>query len=225
MCRLSYPGSITFELVIDGDRVANLQSLAALDPALLTQWDATKRTYTGLLSNLQDVRICTWLLFLYALSEDKTARGKPPWLHGHLRFCMALVCDCIELGALAKLEKGAPSAWDARDQLLHLRTASGRKPPMDPVSFAQLKRRQDLVRGSSNTVAQAWCGPGSNIDRLMTHCMNVLYVEGLRQHYGALTKLCLNWDPASYSGFQYNLGLVYSHQTDVLSIMPPKVAP
>ena len=38
-----------------------------------------------------------------------------------------------------------------------------------------------------------------------------------------LASFCINWDPGSYSGLSWSVGLIYSHESKVASILPPKV--
>lgn len=218
-------GGVEFDLVVGADAsLQNLDELCQLEDVLPQAWSSLCSKFSAVLPGQPSPRPDSWMLFLFLLHEDKSlCRRKPPWLYAHMRwFLLEVLVLRIDWSVLDKLQIGG-DIWDSRGDLIELRTRSGRKHRIDSWAHARTKQKCDLVGGSSNACSQIVNGPNSTADWTATHCLNVMYMLGMRHHFGQVTKLCLNWDPASYSGHQYNMGLAFSSQTGVLAVMPPKV--
>ena len=74
--------------------------------------------------------------------------------------------------------------------------------------------------GSAQAMAEAHLGRHAHADLTLEHHRNRIYIDGVAQHCAELSALRLQWDPGSHSGFQYNVGLLYTPTTKVCGVMP-----
>ena len=73
-------------------------------------------------------------------------------------------------------------------------------------------------------MAEVLVGRGSHADLTMQTYKLKLLTEGIQSKFGQVKTLALNWDPGTYSGLSWNLGLVYSCEINIGTLIPPKVA-
>ena len=107
--------------------------------------------------------------------------------------------------------------------LADLRTKSGRRQAIDPILFTKLEAMQGRIYGSSGTIAQVMAGRRTGADQRLLFHVNSFYLKGIQEALRGTEALCLNWDPGSYSGYQWVLGIFYSVADNISGVIPPKV--
>jgi hypothetical protein len=200
----------------------NVKGLLDIEPDVERAWAHLKKRKYRLSGTLPCVTFPEWWLFLYLWNAEKTFNLKPLWLKAHLSDCMFFAADCLDAECRGLIHQSTPKVWDPSPLVMTLRSASGRQHPIDPLVHAQMDSMQERLYGSSNSVSQTLLGPNSSADAHVMHCKNVLYLDGVSAELGPCDKFCFNWDPSTYSGLSYNIGLLYNWPKNLCVVMPPK---
>ena len=98
----------------------------------------------------------------------------------------------------------------------------GRRRAMGPLEIERCVEKIKRIYGSSSTAVRAMTYD-KNLDQMITHGMCLIYSRQTLAVFDSCLRLSVNWDPGSYSGFQYNCGLAYSLEADVAAVVPPRV--
>ena len=107
--------------------------------------------------------------------------------------------------------------------LADLRTKHGRRQAIDPVLFTTARAAHGRVYGSTQTIAQILAGRRTGLDQRLVYHVNKAYIDGVSDFLKDANDLCLNWDPGSYSGTQWLLGIFYAIGSAVSGVLPPRV--
>ena len=195
---------LTITLAIAGVSLEGWKDLLVASDDVLHTWNRLSRRYPGCMPDTSGPPLQWWFVFLELWRCEPGGYPKPPWLSSHLQELAHRIAVIIS-DTIAATVLGAHGLEVPRG-LITLRSAGGRRQPMDPLDMACVHRVQQIVQGSSTTVAKALVGAGTCLDLRMSHTKCVLFFEGLRGYFGSERKLCIIWDPGTYSGFQYNMG-------------------
>ena len=205
--------------VHDGAVLEVSDAFFAARPEVVALWHSVQSVQTVTVGPLCSATVADWVVFLWALGswcqrrldDDEWRWAKE--LRNELARVFAYGVDVWTTGKLQAL----PSASRPLAPLL---TKQGRR-RKDPLVLESALDRLRSIKGSSTTALAALCGD-PKIDDIVTHILCVLYERKCKEHFEGVRRLQINWDPATYSGWQVNLGLCWSSENGMACILMPK---
>ena len=206
-------------------KVTNLGGLHAEDSSLGRAWQVYNDMCGGGLGIMCDsLPVMTWLSFLYDCHANYAARTvMPEWLPMQLAEWMNLCVFFLEMFVHMEVQKPEYTAWGVGNELMDLRLRKKRRQAVDPLLYSHFQQSRRKIRGSARTITEAIAGSKSNHETNIVRHTNKLYLDGARNVLQGLNDYCLNWDPSTYSGFEWNIGLWYSIDMNLSGIIPPTV--
>ena len=194
-------------------------------PFVAEAWRRLQEKYPDVLAGgpRQEPTLCSWLCFMFAWKRVAGRCLKPTWLQEHVRDCLGVVVVLLERYARAQTLDAPAASSSGSNVLADLRTKTGRRKALDPMLFSAMTSSMRRIRGSSNVIAQVMAGRRSHADQILTMYSNRLYRDAMQEVLVDAPALCINWDPGSNAGWQWNLGLWYSASADIGGIIPPHV--
>ena len=91
----------------------------------------------------------------------------------------------------------------------------------DPLALHRALQRTKTIHGSSVTALTALC-EDSKVDHQVTMSTVHLFKQKSTAVCNKATQLAVNWDLATYSGYQVNVGIVYSPDLETATVLLPK---
>ena len=147
----------------------------------------------------------------------------PEWVPMQLAEWMNLCVFFLEMFVHMEVQKPEYTAWGVGNELMDLRLRKKRSQAVDPLLYSHFQQSRRTIRGSSRTITEAIAGSRGNHETNIVRHTNKLYLDGARNVLQGLNDYCLNWDPSTYSGFEWNIGLWYSIDMNLSGIIPPTV--
>ena len=106
-----------------------------------------------------------------------------------------------------------------REKNRELFTKTGRRGPVDPYTKAGALWRARQAHGSSRTFLHGCLGH-RNLDPAITRALGNMYLAKVKPAFSQVRRMSWAWDPGSYSGHRYNLGLAHSIDNDLAATLP-----
>ena len=148
-----------------------------------------------------------WALFLYLWQAGGARTLKPSWLRAHLVDVVDLLAVSLERFVQRRVVDVPPKRWDENNALIDLRTATGRRQSIDPSLYSHINSTRQRVRGSANTVAQVLAGRRTHAHQTSQMFICNTYRTMCAELLDTAEAICVNWDPGSYTGDQWTLGI------------------
>ena len=220
---IRWANGFTLDLGCAQGRLVGIDALLENEPAVQGTFDRLRGNFPLLRrGSLNDLSWSSWVFFLYMWHEEEGGRLKPEWLEAAVKECAGHMSRHIGRWVQYVVADNPAPRWDQGNALMDNRTRSGRRRSVDSLMFTYIGDASGRIRGSANTIAQAVVGRGTHAAQTLMHFTNQAYSEGLQRVFENADAYCINFDPGSYSGYQWNLGMVYSPRQDVAASLYPR---
>ena len=189
-------------------------------PQLLQLWARVQDVQQVKIRPIYQASLGDWVVFLWAVGTWLRAAHEPVhwhWVKPLRNSLAAIVAYGVDNWTLMEhMSVGLSQST----RLLEVRTKRGRKRKV-PFMLQNALSRMRNMHGSSTSALSARCDDPA-IDNVITHITVALYAEKTRAEFAGVNRLQINWDPATYSGYQVNLGVCINVDTDVACTLRPK---
>ena len=219
-------GAQQVSLRLDADGAfENANELLSLCGDIFTKWEETpwraKRCTSFDLPPIEHARMFHWCCFFYMwCCED----------FGFLTEATHMCWQCDFLRALSRLVAYGVELWFAS---VYCPTMNWRMAAVRPLAAQKRRRRLDPATverwmlkssgvGGSLSASMSALSDRKGLDSEANHKLVLLYCDRRRDIFRDSTHLALSWDPGTYSGRSWNIGVAYAPDLDVACNLTPK---
>ena len=198
--------------------VLGFDKLLGIFPDLAELWERVERVLASarfVLAPMHTATIVDWAIFSSMALPMCTKDGLRNHLAALMRAANSLSSWCLEQWIFLHYF----SHMNGREQLRVLRSATGRRRKVDQLEKEQLIHRLRKAHGSSNSFVSA-CTEHSSLDHQLTLATIAVFVANVQSKFKSARNLSLCWDPGSYGGLDYNVGMCWSSDLRVAAVLP-----
>ena len=205
-------------------RVVDSRNLCSLYPQIVEYWSAVSDALPQpwRLPAVDEACVLDWLVFVAAsgsIVDGRLGSRIHPVLRSLRLDAASVMCLAIELWVMVIY---VPSLT-GHERVATLLGPSGRqRTRMDDYTKAGALWRCRQAAGSTNTFLQAATGDGK-LDGAICRATCNIFLRKVSSAFGGVRRLSWAWDPGSYSGHQYNVGMAHSLDIGKAAAIPVKV--
>ena len=188
-------------------------------PELRQMWDDTQNRLgdSYLLNPIDEASALDWIIFELLASRSSTLKSKliKKALVGIASSAVSRIAEGVELWLVAEYLPNVTGS----EMLRTGTTKTGKRHRMDDLTKLDAMLRSRRTTGSTRAFLHGASGD-RHLDEMLTKAMCNVHLGSLQPAFAGARRLSLAWDPGSYSGQSFNIGLCYSVDDDIAATLP-----